>query len=106
MHMRSTMLDLAPALETEEMTDTTLNLPDFYEPTLPWRRPQNPLAIGLLLAAMLASVLADLAIGPIRSALAAEPTAAVREWPHRPLEREWRGYRTPVDADGMFMQRR
>jgi hypothetical protein len=88
------------------MSETTANLWVLDEPAPRWRRAVIPLAIGLLLGALLGSALTTLAAGPIRSALAGKPAIAAREWPKRPLDREWRSYKAPVDVNRMFRKRR
>ena len=89
------------------MSDTTANLWLLDEPkprTRVWR--PKPLATGLLVGLLVGSVLTALAIGPLQAALADEPAVAAREWPKRALDREWRGYRTPVDPSRMFRRAR
>ena len=54
---------------------------------------------GLLLGSALTTFAAD-------GRSAAMPAAVEREWRHPALDREWRGYATPVNPDRMFRQRR
>jgi len=70
----------------------------------------NRLAVGLLVGSLLGSAVTAVASAPLREALmpaaTAEPGFPTRlDFPKRPLEREWRGYRTPVDPDSMFRKR-
>lgn len=67
-----------------------------------WRPVAAPLAAGLLIGALLGAALTALAVGPIRVPWAAQPTAAAGEWTRPALDREWRGYTTPVDVERMF----
>ena len=66
---------------------------------------------GALLGAFLASVLPpalDAAGKAVRAALRSDDAgpAVVREWPVRPLPREWRWSPPGVKVDHMFRQRR
>ncbi len=69
-----------------------------------WR----PLTIGLLAGALLGTGLTLLAGGAPRAGAAPEarPAAAAREWPDRPLPREWRWERKAITFDHMFRERR
>lgn len=97
------------------MSETTAHFWTLTEPAPRPRRARHPgrdrvwlgLAAGSLLGAFLA-MLALLAAGPITEALgpADEPLLTARPVPGYALDREWRGYRTPVDVDSMFMKRR
>ena len=91
------------------MTETTASPFDLDWPSAT-RRPRSPspLAIGIVAGAILGSVLTAFAAEPVRSLLATPEVGivAAQEFRHRPIEAEWRGYRTPVDVDVMFMKRR
>lgn len=69
-------------------------------------RAARNLLLSALAGALLGSGLTAVAADRVRTALRAEPTAVAREFPMRPLEREWRGYKTPVDPDSLFRKRR
>ncbi len=64
------------------------------------------LALSALAGALLGSALTAVAADRVRAALALAPTPIAIEFPKRPLEREWRGYKTPVDPDSLFRKRR
>lgn len=90
------------------MSETTASLWTLEAPPPRWGRwlPMTaPLAAGLLIGALLGAALTVLAGGPIRASWAAQPAATAAEWTRPALDREWRGYRTPVDVDRMFRKR-
>ena len=76
-------------------------------PDAPARRPMalRSLALGALAGALLGSALTAFAADRVRAAWT-EPRAVAIDFPKRPLEREWRGYKTPVDPDSLFRKRR
>lgn len=94
------------------MTETTANFWTLTEPSPRLRRSGDRIWVGLAAGSLLGAALAVLALlatGPVSEALGpdpAEPTVAVRRVPGYALDREWRGYRTPVDVDRMFRKRR
>jgi len=63
------------------------------------------LALALLLGVLLGSTLTALAVDRMRES-STTATVVAKQWPHRALDREWRGMRTPVDVDRMFPRRR
>jgi len=88
------------------MSEATANLWTLDELMPRKRRAGSPLAIGLLIGALIGCAITVLVTGPIESAPARESEVGAREWRKRPLELEWRGYKTPVDVDRMFRKRR
>lgn len=65
---------------------------------------RGPLALALGVGVLLGIALTGLAVP--RFSLAPSEARVVREYPHPALDREWRGYRTPVDVDRMFRRAR
>jgi hypothetical protein len=70
-------------------------------------RPWTPWAVGLLAGALLGSAITAVAVDRIHEArTAGELAENTREWRHPALSREWRGLRTPVDANSLFRRQR
>ena len=73
----------------------------------PAMRPWTPWALGLLAGALLGSAITSLAVDRMHETRAAGEIAAnTREWRGPALSREWRGWRTPVDANSLFRKQR
>lgn len=94
-----------PSRALLERAETMVAADLWIEESPPRRFDWGPLAaalgLGLILGAAVTAFAGDRWIAPEEA-----PAVAERTWPHRALDREWRGTRTPVDVDRMFRQTR